>query len=70
MVCVMTPYEILCQAIKDYLEGDYENPRRHPRSKCEHGESPWETCEGCIDEHFTAALARAKMLDCKMDDKV
>lgn len=45
------------KAIQDYLDGNYDNPRARRPGKCRHEIWYWETCENCIDEHFTAALS-------------
>lgn len=60
--------EMLCSAadeidrlrkgIQDYLDGDYGRDK-HFETKhdiCPHGHFSWESCEPCIDEHFTAVL--------------
>lgn len=55
-------YEVirLRKGIQDYLDGNYENARKHrhedPRYQCAHGQHYWEDCGSCIDEHFQALL--------------
>jgi hypothetical protein len=59
-------YEVvrLRKGIQDYLDGNYENPRKHraedPRSTCQHGRHYWEDCGECIDAHFQSLLDEAK----------
>jgi hypothetical protein len=52
--------DVLRKAIEDYLNGDYECPRRHRPGKCKHGIFYWEACEQCVDDHFQAALEAAR----------
>ncbi|MCK1445388.1 hypothetical protein IVB43_23675 [Bradyrhizobium sp. 48] len=48
----------LRQGIQDYLDGDYGRDYFHTaRDKCPHGLFRWESCENCIDAHFTKLLA-------------
>ena len=61
--CVKRAAEVewLRKGIQDYLDGNYANPRQgrtiSPQHKCFHGAFYWESCENCIDEHFTRILA-------------
>lgn len=48
--------ERLETAIRDYLNGNYEHPRTHRPHGCDHGRHYFETCEECIDAHFSRAL--------------
>jgi hypothetical protein len=48
--------ERLRKGIQDYLDGDYE-PKVGKNDKCPHGQYGYETCEACVDEHFTRLLA-------------
>ncbi len=50
---------ILRDGIHNYLDGDYENPRKHRPGTCEHGTSYWKACEGCTDAHFERVLRKA-----------
>lgn len=43
------------EAITKFLDGDYENPRRHRPGQCAHGIWYWQACENCADAHFEAA---------------
>lgn len=45
--------------IRAYLDGDYECPRRHRPGPCTHGIAYYETCEQCINAHFTKLLGDA-----------
>ena len=49
--------ERLRVGIQAYLDGDYPNPRQHRPESCGHGIPYYESCEQCIDAHFTAILA-------------
>jgi hypothetical protein len=53
----------LRKGIQDYLHGNYIGPRsyRHmgAQTKCPHGMFYWDSCEGCIDDHFAALLGVA-----------
>ena len=59
----MTPAEqaaVLAQGIKDFLSGDYDNPRSHrPIGFCRHGRYHYEECDLCDAGHFTRVLAAA-----------
>ena len=51
----------LRKAITDYLDGNYDHPRKHrmdteTKGTCAHGVYYWEECGQCIDAHFEAAL--------------
>ncbi len=56
----MTEAERLRKGIEDYLNGNYPNPRdaraRGAQETCPHGRQYWETCDGCIDDHFAKLL--------------
>lgn len=43
--------------IRNYLSGDYPNPRNHRPGTCEHGTRYWELCAKCDTEHFEKVLA-------------
>jgi hypothetical protein len=47
---------ILRAGINAYLDGEFENPRRHRPGQCAHGIFYWQPCEACIDAHFLALL--------------
>lgn len=52
--------EWLHKGIQDYLDGSYIGPRsyRHmgAQTKCPHGKLYWDSCEGCIDDHFNSVM--------------
>jgi hypothetical protein len=48
--------ERLRAGIQDFLDGDFE-PRIKKTEKCKHGAYGYESCEACIEEHFTKILA-------------
>lgn len=54
--------EVLVLAVQNYLHGDYLNPRSNRPHECKHGTPYYEECEGCNDEHFSAALTRAEAI--------
>lgn len=44
--------------IQNVLDGNYPNPRDHRPGTCKHGTHYWKTCEQCLDEYLSAALAQ------------
>lgn len=49
--------ERLRAGIQAYLDGEYGYQFKGSKLlKCPHGQFRHETCEGCIDEHFTELL--------------
>ena len=65
----------LRKAITDYLDGNYDHPRKHrmdteTKGTCAHGVYYWEECGQCIDAHFEAALtATAGQASVRSDNK-
>lgn len=49
---------IATSAIRAYLKGDYDHPRRYRPDHCPHGTEYWQECAQCDIAHFTNALAR------------
>lgn len=52
----------LRKGIQDYLDGDYGRNQyfKTKHDKCPHGLFGWESCENCIDAHFTALLSNGE----------
>lgn len=48
--------ERLRKGIQDYLDGNYENPRKHRPEPCKHNSLWYHGCEFCIDEHLQGVL--------------
>jgi hypothetical protein len=64
-VCVMNDVvelraenERLRRGIADFLSGHYGHKFIGKLDRCSHGHYSYETCEGCIDEHFQALTGR------------
>jgi len=62
----------LRETIKNYLDGNYPNPRTYryqPWRKgerpgqCPHGTYYWDGCENCTDEYFNIALGEQESKD-------
>lgn len=46
----------LRKGIRDFLDGDYDNPRRYRPAKCLHGRYWYEGCDECDTAHFEKLL--------------
>jgi hypothetical protein len=48
--------ERLRKGIQDFLDGNYDTPRRHRPAPCKHGMPYYHECSMCNDEHFANLL--------------
>lgn len=48
--------ERLRKGIRDFLDGNYPNPRKHRPDKCGHGIYYYDQCEQCNDDYFVKLL--------------
>lgn len=53
----MSEINRLRKGIQDYLDGNYDNPRKSRPEPCKHGRLWYESCEACTDEHFAKLLS-------------
>ena len=44
------------KAIKDFVGGDYPNPRSMRPNDCPHGIRYWQECTSCDDEYWTSVM--------------
>lgn len=49
------------EMLKNYLSGDYENPRQYRPGKCPHGAYYYEECEVCNDAYIEQTLKSISM---------
>ena len=47
--------QIAIKAIDDYMNGNFDYPRKYRPGQCKHKAWYFENCEGCVDEHFLQA---------------
>lgn len=46
------------QGIRNFLAGDYPNPRKYRPHECPHKRNYWEDCCQCNDEYFEKLLGK------------
>ena len=55
--------DVLNQGIEDFLDGNYDNPRRVRPGQCGHGVWYNKECAECDAKHFSRVLMRAGEVD-------